>query len=132
MWYVACGGAEAAEQKALDNDLYICRVIDMKPIRLSPQTLQVLDRFSERPTAWRYGYELSRETGLKSGTLYPILMRLAKHRLLETRWVQTEAGVPPRHTYRLTSTGIETARSYRVAARRVMAARKPATAGGRP
>jgi len=28
-------------------------------------------------------YELSRETELKSGTLYPILMRLAKFSLLE-------------------------------------------------
>lgn len=103
----------------------------MKSIRLSPQTLQVLDRFSERPAAWRYGYDLSRETGLKSGTLYPILMRLAKHRLLERRWVQTEEGVPPRHTYRLTSEGLDVARSERVAARRVTTARRPATAGGR-
>lgn len=126
---MACGGEESAEQKALDKELYICRVVDMKSIRLSPQTVQVLDRFSERPTAWRYGYELSRETGLKSGTLYPILMRLAKHHLLETRWVQTEEGVPPRHTYRLTSKGIEVARSERVAARRVAAGRKPAIAG---
>jgi hypothetical protein len=36
----------------------------------------VLERFIERPTDWRYGYELSRETGLNSATLYPILMRL--------------------------------------------------------
>jgi PadR family transcriptional regulator PadR len=103
----------------------------MKSIRLSPQTLLVLDRFSQQPAAWLYGYELSRETGLKSGTLYPILMRLAKYGLLETRWVQTEEGVPPRHTYHLTPKGIELARSERVAARRPLAARKPATAGGR-
>ena len=129
MWQVA--GRRRRNRKRLTTHVYIYRFMGMKSIRLSPQTLQVLDRFSERPTAWRYGYELSRETGLKSGTLYPILMRLAKHHLLETRWVQTEAGVPPRHTYRLTSKGIETARSERVAARRVTAARKPATAGGR-
>jgi DNA-binding PadR family transcriptional regulator len=71
----------------------------------------VLERFVERPTDWRYGYELSRETGLKSGTLYPILMRLEKHKLLEARWVTTEDGVPPRHTYRLTPNGLELARS---------------------
>jgi PadR family transcriptional regulator PadR len=71
----------------------------------------VLERFVERPTDWRYGYELSRETGLKSGTLYPILMRLAKYSLLEARWVATEDGVPPRHTYRLTPKGLELARS---------------------
>jgi len=102
----------------------------MKALRLSPQTLEVLDRFSQRPTAWRYGYDLSRETGLKSGTLYPILMRLAKHELLETRWEQTEEGVPPRHTYRLTPEGLELARSERVAARKPLATRKPAPAGG--
>lgn len=103
----------------------------MKSIRLSPQTVLVLDSFSQNPTRWRYGYELSRESGLKSGTLYPILMRLAKHELLETRWVQTEEGVPPRHTYRLTSKGIELAKSERAAARKPLATRKPAAAGGR-
>ncbi len=83
----------------------------MKPLRLSPETLRVLGRFVERATDWRYGYELSRETGLKSGTLYPILMRLEKHGLLEARWVTTEDGVPPRHTYRLTANGLEFARA---------------------
>ena len=83
----------------------------MKTPRISPETLLVLERFVERPTDWRYGYELSRETGLKSGTLYPILMRLEKHSLLEARWVTTEDGVPPRHTYRLTPNGLEFARA---------------------
>jgi len=45
-------------------------------LRLSPQTLLVLDAFLERAEEWKYGYDLSRVTGLKSGTLYPILMRL--------------------------------------------------------
>lgn len=67
----------------------------MKTPRLSPQALPVLERFAERPTVWRYGYELSRETGLKAGTLYPILMRLAKYSLLEAKWITTEDGVPP-------------------------------------
>jgi DNA-binding PadR family transcriptional regulator len=65
----------------------------------------------ERPNDWRYGYELSRETGLKSGTLYPILMRLEKYRMLEACWVATQDGVPPRHTYRLTPNGLELART---------------------
>ncbi len=83
----------------------------MKTPRLSPETLRVLERFMERPSDWRYGYELSRETELKSGTLYPILMRLEKYALLEARWVATEDGVPPRHTYRLTPSGLELARA---------------------
>jgi PadR family transcriptional regulator len=103
----------------------------MKSIRLSPQTLQVLGHFSQRSTAWRYGYELSRETGLKSGTLYPILMRLARHGWLETRWVQTEEGVPPRHTYRLTADGLEMVRTKMAVTRRGRPSRKPAAAEGR-
>jgi PadR family transcriptional regulator len=130
MWYGMRGG-ESAKQKCLDIILYICRLMSMKPIRLSPQTLQVLDRFATEPASWLYGYELSRETGLKSGTLYPILMRLAKHELLETRWVQTEEGVPPRHTYRLTARGIDLVQSERVRTRKSLATRKPAAAGGR-
>jgi DNA-binding PadR family transcriptional regulator len=38
-------------------------------------------------------------------------MRLEKHALLEARWVATEDGVPPRHTYRLTPNGLELARA---------------------
>jgi len=103
----------------------------MKIPRISPQTHRVLERFAERPAAWCYGYELSRETGLKSGTLYPILMRLAKFSLLETKWVTTEDGVPPRHTYRLTPKGIELVRSSVVAAPASAKVRRPAFSGGR-
>ena len=103
----------------------------MKTPRLSPQTLRVLERFVERPIAWRYGYELSRETGLKSGTLYPILIRLAKFSLLETKWVTTEDGVPPRHTYRLTPKGGELVRSLTGAASATARVRRPAFSGGR-
>ena len=103
----------------------------MKTPRLSPETLRVLERFTQHPTAWRYGYELSRETGLKSGTLYPILMRLAKFRLLETKWVTTEDGVPPRHTYRLTPNGLELVRATFAGTRSVLKARRPAFSGGR-
>jgi len=99
--------------------------------RISPQTLRVLERFIEHPTAWRYGYELSRETGLKSGTLYPILMRLARFSLLETKWVTTEDGVPPRHTYRLTPKGVELVRSLPGAAPAAARVRRPAFSGGR-
>jgi len=103
----------------------------VKTPRLSPQTLRVLERFVESPTAWRYGYELSRETGLKSGTLYPILMRLAKYSLLETKWVTTEDGVPPRHTYRLTPDGAAFVRSALPATRAGLKVRRVAFSGGR-
>jgi DNA-binding PadR family transcriptional regulator len=90
----------------------------------------VLQSFLERSTDWRYGYELSRETGLKSGTLYPILMRLEKYGLLEARWVVTQEGVPPRHTYRLTANGLELARSQLAEARSRGLVRQPALSTG--
>ena len=104
----------------------------MKIPRISPQTLRVLERFIEHPTAWRYGYELSRETGLKSGTLYPILMRLAKFSFLDTKWVATEDGVPPRHTYRLTPKGGELVRSLPRAVSAAARVLRPAISEGRP
>ena len=82
-------------------------------LRLSRQTLVVLDAFLESPRQWKYGYDLSRSTGLKSGTLYPLLMRLAEHKLLETSWEATEPGRPPRHLYRLTSEGVQFSLEHR-------------------
>jgi PadR family transcriptional regulator, regulatory protein PadR len=80
-------------------------------LRLSPQTLLVLDAFLEQAEEWKYGYDISRNTGLKSGTLYPILMRLAERNLLETEWETGEPGKPPRHMYRFTPEGLRFARS---------------------
>jgi PadR family transcriptional regulator, regulatory protein PadR len=66
----------------------------------------------EDPLAWRYGYELLKKTGLQSGTLYPLLMRLSDQGLLEAQWREPEkAGKPPRHVYRLTSDGLALARA---------------------
>ena len=82
-------------------------------LRLSLQTLQVLDTFLQTPRDWTYGYDISRITGLKSGTLYPILMRLAERKLLETSWEIVEIGKPPRHMYRLAPDGLRFAREQR-------------------
>ena len=60
------------------------------------------------PSRWRYGYELGTEVGLRSGSLYPILVRLFDRGLLESRWeTDVPAGRPPRHLYRLTARGLE-------------------------
>jgi len=79
-------------------------------IRRSTQTTLVLAEFLQSEQEWRYGYDISRNTGLKSGTLYPILVRLAEHRMLETSWETTETGKPPRHLYKLTGDGLRYAR----------------------
>jgi PadR family transcriptional regulator PadR len=81
-------------------------------LRLSRQTLQLLDAFLQSPTHWKYGYDISRSTGLKSGTLYPLLIRLAERKLLETSWEMAEVGKPPRHMYRLTPDGARFAREH--------------------
>jgi PadR family transcriptional regulator, regulatory protein PadR len=80
-------------------------------LRLSPQTMLVLDAFLVQAEEWKYGYDLSRITGLKSGTLYPILMRMAERNLLETQWEAGEPGRPPRHMYRFTPDGLRFARA---------------------
>jgi PadR family transcriptional regulator, regulatory protein PadR len=78
---------------------------------------------------WRYGYDISRNTGLKSGTLYPILMRLAEHRMVETSWETPEMGRPPRHMYKLTRAGLRYARAQ-VSAAPSPALGEPAFEGG--
>ena len=99
-------------------------------LRLSSQTLRLLDIFLQRPTDWRYGYDLSRDTALKSGTLYPLLMRLAEPGILETRWEMSQEGKPPRHMYRLTKMGLEFAREKVTHGAVPKLARRPAFGGG--
>jgi DNA-binding PadR family transcriptional regulator len=75
--------------------------------KLSGQTLAVLAVLADG-AEWLYGLELSERTGLKSGSLYPILIRLAERELLESRWIEPSApGRPPRHAYRILAAGRE-------------------------
>lgn len=68
--------------------------------------LTLLAALSTRTKHWRYGYDLMKETGLQSGTLYPLLMRMTDQGLVEAEWHPPERpGRPARHAYRLTATG---------------------------
>jgi PadR family transcriptional regulator, regulatory protein PadR len=68
--------------------------------------LAVLAALEADSTTWLHGYLVAKQTGLASGTLYPILIRLAERRLIEARWEDEQpAGRPRRHLYRLTSDG---------------------------
>jgi len=97
----------------------------------SPQTLAVLEALLSSGGTWRYGYDLSRETALKSGTLYPILMRLGQQGWLETKWQPAEVrGRPPRHIYRLTKDGSAKAVAALSARRRAGPGLLPARIGG--
>ena len=74
---------------------------------LSAQAISVLRALAADPARWRYGYDLVTEVHLKSGSLYPMLVRLADRGLLETSWQPSADSRPPRHLYRLSGAGRE-------------------------
>lgn len=74
---------------------------------MSPQALSVVAVLAVSDD-WRHGYDLMAQADVKSGTLYPLLMRLEAQGLLEARWMEApQPGRPPRHVYRLTEAGRE-------------------------
>lgn len=76
----------------------------------SAQAVTVILRLAEESAAWRHGYQLCQETGLKAGSMYPILIGLADKGWLETKWeTPVRPGRPPRHLYRLTEIGLKQA-----------------------
>ena len=75
--------------------------------RPSKQMLALLEALSAQTQQWRHGYDLMKETGLLSGTLYPLLMRMTDQGLVEAEWREPEQlGRPARHAYRLTAAGV--------------------------
>jgi PadR family transcriptional regulator, regulatory protein PadR len=73
----------------------------------SPQTQTVLQALSRTHPAWTHGYDLSKVTDLKSGTLYPLLRRLHDQHLLDARWEDSPVpGRPQRHIYQLSESGL--------------------------
>jgi len=74
----------------------------------STQTRKLLAALISQQAHWQHGYDLSEETGLPSGTLYPILMRLSDRGMVESKWEPSpHQGRPPRKLYRLTSEGVD-------------------------
>jgi DNA-binding PadR family transcriptional regulator len=68
----------------------------------------VLFALAERHGDWSYGYDLCRSLGLKAGTVYPILIRLAERGHVESIWERDPpSGRPARHLYRLSPSGSE-------------------------
>ena len=78
---------------------------------LSQQTKLVLAQLLDAPGGWSHGYDMARAAGMKSGTLYPLLIRLEAQGFVEAEWQQpVQGGRPPRHAYRLTISGVQLAR----------------------
>lgn len=78
----------------------------VRPRSPSSAARAVLALMTRSGSAWHHGYDLCRQTGIKSGTLYPLLMRLESQGYLVAEWqAPTAAGRPARHVYRLTDAG---------------------------
>lgn len=71
---------------------------------MTKQQLELMRVLLNHGSEWSYGYDVSRESGLKSGTLYPMLIRFSDRGWLEEEW-RHEQGEKPRHMYRLTGLG---------------------------
>lgn len=89
-------------------------------MRMSPATLRVLKALLSDPAGQHYGYALLKQTGIKSGSLYPILDRLETEGWIEGAWESEGVnGRPPRRFYTLTGLGVREAKlaqkKYRVA-----------------
>jgi PadR family transcriptional regulator PadR len=105
----------SVEQSCTLPSPYVGKVMTKRTLpRMTLPTLLVLRALTEDPTKERYGLELGAASALPSGTIHPILMRLEKFGLVESRWEDHvdphEVGRPRRRYYRLTPDGAELAR----------------------
>jgi PadR family transcriptional regulator, regulatory protein PadR len=102
--------------------------------RMTPQTIAVLKLLLSDPTTPRYGLDIALETGLKTGTVHPILARLQGAGLIESFWEEPaeheDQGRPRRRYYQFTGHGATTLAHQAVA--RADAATTSGRAGLRP
>ncbi len=90
---------------------YVAYICSLGVVKMTAPLERVLRAFLEDPAAPRYGYDLMKAAGLKSGTLYPMLGRLEDDRLVTSAWeTPQQDGQRPRKYYRLTGEGIRVAR----------------------
>ena len=79
----------------------------MKPLSLS--SLAVLGAISR---SVRYGFDIMDATDLPSGTVYPVLGRLARDGYIRSKWesqvVAQREKRPPRRYYEITASGART------------------------
>jgi PadR family transcriptional regulator PadR len=81
------------------------------PRHPSPAAAAALFALVADAIAWRFGSELGHDAGLRTGSLYPALIRLSDRGLLQTRWEPGPA--QPRQLYRLTPEGVRVAGTVR-------------------
>lgn len=78
----------------------------MGRIRMTYATARVLQALAE---GLRHGFDIAEATGLRGGTVYPILRRLEEEGVVRSSWEPAEVGRregrPPRKYYRLLAQG---------------------------
>ena len=72
---------------------------------LSPNAARLIAAFLHTPHGHFYGYELLQETGMKSGSLYPVLGRFEDLGWIRGEMQQSPGGRPPRRIYVLDPEG---------------------------
>jgi PadR family transcriptional regulator PadR len=90
-------------------------------LRMTMQTILILQALLRRPSQEFYGLELSEETGLLPGTAYPILLRLENEGWVTSRWEDIDPRAekrPARRYYTLTANGAAEASAACAGARR--------------
>jgi PadR family transcriptional regulator PadR len=83
--------------------------------RITLQGLKVLDAFMQDIGRQYSGAEIAKQTGLLSGSLYPILIRYEQAGLLKSRWENEEPSIlgrPRRRLYRITGAGVSIYRNH--------------------
>lgn len=88
--------------------------------RITEQTEQILQALMTDPTAEWSGAEIAPMTGIKSGTLYPALLRMERFGWLTWRWEEIEPSEekrPRKRLYVLTGKGEEVSREVEREAR---------------
>jgi len=83
-------------------------------VRMTVPVAKVLAGLLAEPAGDHYGLQLMQQTGLASGTLYPILARLQAAGWVDARWEAadpSDLGRPARRYYRLTADGVRSARA---------------------
>jgi PadR family transcriptional regulator PadR len=99
--------------------------------RLSDEAAIVLELFAGNPSDEIYGRQIIGETGIRSGSLYPILHRLEERGMLLADWERLDDAVDarrrPRRFYRLNPEGADRASAALAEWRRARRPQRPTT-----
>jgi PadR family transcriptional regulator PadR len=85
-----------------------------KSPRMTGPTLKIIGQLMTAPHKGLSGADISKATGLPSGTLYPILFRLEKAKWLDSEWEDgnpSEMGRPRKRLYRFTPLGAQSSKA---------------------